>query len=136
MKELMTFRDKVFKFVEQDWYDAISRAGSIWTPRWRDAASYAPVSSNSIRKTRYSKPSNTFGGNDIVGIVVSDDDTVLVKSALNKGTVSDLSLTKTHPRVSLPALAFVADSINTSSNNDMLICSLSIDVFMIKQQES
>jgi hypothetical protein len=33
----MVFRDQVFRFVEQDWYDAIKRTASVWTPRWRDA---------------------------------------------------------------------------------------------------
>lgn len=31
----MTFRTAVFRHVQQDWSDVISRAGTLWSPRWR-----------------------------------------------------------------------------------------------------
>ena len=36
MKELIVFREQVFRHLEQDWSDVIARASSLWTPRWRD----------------------------------------------------------------------------------------------------
>jgi hypothetical protein len=42
MKELMVFREKVFKYIKQDWTDVIARASSIWRPRAR----YEEPSSN------------------------------------------------------------------------------------------
>jgi hypothetical protein len=32
----MVFRSQVFRHLEQDWRDVIARAGSLWSPRWRD----------------------------------------------------------------------------------------------------
>jgi hypothetical protein len=39
MKELMVFREKVFKYIKQDWTDVIARASSIWRPRSRHEGS-------------------------------------------------------------------------------------------------
>ena len=36
MRELMVFRVQVFRHLQQDWYDVINRAGSIWSPKWRE----------------------------------------------------------------------------------------------------
>lgn len=36
MKELLKFRSQVFFHMEQDWGDIMERAGSIWSPRWRE----------------------------------------------------------------------------------------------------
>lgn len=36
MKELIVFREQVFRHLEQDWSDVIARASNLWTPRWRD----------------------------------------------------------------------------------------------------
>lgn len=37
MSELMVFRDQVFRHLSQDWADVIERAGTLWSPRWRQA---------------------------------------------------------------------------------------------------
>jgi hypothetical protein len=36
MKELLVFREKVFRHLEQDWSDVIQRATALWTPKFRD----------------------------------------------------------------------------------------------------
>ena len=36
MKELIVFREQVFRHLEQDWSDVIARASALWTPRWRE----------------------------------------------------------------------------------------------------
>lgn len=36
MKEVNAFRSGVFKYLQQDWNDAITRATALWSPRWRD----------------------------------------------------------------------------------------------------
>lgn len=41
MKELFTFRQQVFRHLQQDWADVISRAGSLWSPRWRETHSHS-----------------------------------------------------------------------------------------------
>lgn len=37
MKDVLFFQSEVFKYLEQDWKDAIERAAAIWAPRTRDA---------------------------------------------------------------------------------------------------
>lgn len=37
MKDVLFFQSEVFKYLEQDWKDAIQRAAAIWAPRTRDA---------------------------------------------------------------------------------------------------
>lgn len=37
LKDLLVFRREVFRHVQQDWKDVIMRAGSLWSPRWREA---------------------------------------------------------------------------------------------------
>ena len=37
MKDVLFFQAEVFKYLEQDWKDAIERAAAIWAPRTRDA---------------------------------------------------------------------------------------------------
>ena len=32
----MVFREQVFRHIAQDWNDVIQRAGTLWSPRWRD----------------------------------------------------------------------------------------------------
>ncbi|CAM9160256.1 unnamed protein product, partial [Ectocarpus fasciculatus] len=116
MKELIVFRDKVFKFVEQDWYDAIKRAGSIWTPRWRDSRSYIPTTSQSkytapMQKTKYTSrapATNNMIHGGIGTVVVGEDDMVLVRQgkAVSQGNAEK-------QRVQLNALDFISD-ITTS----------------------
>ena len=36
MRELLVFRQQVFRHLAQDWLDVIDRAGTLWSPRWRD----------------------------------------------------------------------------------------------------
>lgn len=50
MRELVEFRSHVFRHLEQDWADAIERAGSLWAPRHRDATGRA-VSEQSAGST-------------------------------------------------------------------------------------
>lgn len=112
MKELIVFRDKVFKFVEQDWYDAIKRAGSIWTPRWRDSRSYIPTTSQSkytapMQKTKYTSrapATNNMIHGGIGTVVVGEDDMVLVRQgkAVSQGNAEK-------QRVQLNALDFISD---------------------------
>lgn len=43
MKELMIFREQVFRHLSQDWSDAVERAGNLWSPRWREAHMIRPT---------------------------------------------------------------------------------------------
>lgn len=113
MKELIVFRDKVFKFVEQDWYDAIKRAGSIWTPRWRDSRSYVPThkqTKDPMQKSKYTsrgRPNDSKRDEISVGIgtvVVGEDDRVLVRREKPTTNIGGNS-----QRVKLNALAFISD---------------------------
>ena len=36
MRELMVFREEIFKHLKQDWDDVIDRSISLWSPRWRN----------------------------------------------------------------------------------------------------
>ena len=37
MKDVLFFQEQVFKYLEQDWKDAMERAAAVWVPRTRDA---------------------------------------------------------------------------------------------------
>ena len=41
MRELMAFREHVFRHVQEDWRDVVARAGSLWSPRRRRSQSTA-----------------------------------------------------------------------------------------------
>lgn len=100
MKELMVFRDQVFKYVEQDWHDAIKRAASVWTPRWRETSfnSLAPKSN---------KPQES-------------------SSFVARGVMNSRSTASDSQRVSLPALESVAGSDSKPiSNGSCLLMSTS-----------
>lgn len=57
MKELMEFREEIFKHMHQDWADVISRAGSLWSPRWRER--HGPVPDD-ISVPTVEKPTSNF----------------------------------------------------------------------------
>ena len=121
MRELILFRDKVFKFVEQDWYDAIKRAGAVWAPRWRDARSYIPTSSKSkysapMQRTKYTSRAPISGPDSaIVGgigtVVYGEDDTVLVQQGKNAEVRPSEK-----QNVSLRALEFISDMGHQENN--------------------
>eukprot|EP00600_Ochromonadales_sp_CCMP1393_P006515 CAMPEP_0174954748 /NCGR_PEP_ID=MMETSP0004_2-20121128/599_1 /TAXON_ID=420556 /ORGANISM="Ochromonas sp., Strain CCMP1393" /LENGTH=1315 /DNA_ID=CAMNT_0016202601 /DNA_START=234 /DNA_END=4178 /DNA_ORIENTATION=- len=39
MRELMVFKDQMFLHLQQEWYDVLLRAASVWSPRWRSSSS-------------------------------------------------------------------------------------------------
>jgi hypothetical protein len=39
MKELLVFREKVFRHLKQDWSDVIQRTTALWAPKFRDHTS-------------------------------------------------------------------------------------------------
>ena len=59
MKELMTFREKVFKYIKQDWGDVIARAESLWKPRARYEADLQDVDLFKMKVAYTQKPGHS-----------------------------------------------------------------------------
>jgi hypothetical protein len=97
MKELMIFRDQVFRFVEQDWYDAIKRTASVWTPRWRDQGASQKRGENDGILQRKRSQAQTAQKGVSRQIVESDS-----------GSTKSMKQYSDSERMTLPALAFVA----------------------------
>ena len=48
MRNLVVFREKVFRFVEEDWGDVLVRAAELWSPRWRSAETEYVISKEEL----------------------------------------------------------------------------------------
>ena len=47
LKNLLVFREQVFRHVDEDWTDVLARAAKLWSPRWRSAAPGHPTTQHS-----------------------------------------------------------------------------------------
>ncbi len=126
MSELMQFREQVFKHLQQDWGDVMTRAYSLWSPRWRqthsrqDAASSALVTANNTQVFRalthpHSTGSKSAGAAaaermrdqdaDLTSMVVVDEEVLpelwlpgrIIHIYLHKGRYHGAEVTRTFP---------------------------------------
>jgi hypothetical protein len=105
MRELMVFRDQVFRFVEQDWYDAIKRTASVWTPRWRDATA---VGSDLTTRTAASASGSAVAAAGTADSGPKKRPSATMASDVAAFTGMNSQLIGQEARVHLPALTYVA----------------------------
>eukprot|EP01041_Mallomonas_annulata_P006796 gene6796-13763_t len=78
MKDLLVFREQVFRHVEDDWTDVLHRASRLWSPRWREetSSSYHKTSSKQSQtqtKTQTQTAADLYSPSSNEEMVLSDE---------------------------------------------------------------
>jgi hypothetical protein len=107
MRELMAFREHVFRHVQEDWRDVVARAGSLWSPRRRYSQSATAAAAG-----------GGGGGEGAAG--GADMDTEGINTATGKGSANSaaaiISIPASSCKVVPPVVAVTSDIADDESS--------------------